>query len=135
MTLFLQSFARNVCLSFKLVFIRVSYGTRILKICWIYLKSNSRYPKKIRYLLHWKPFKDDEKCKFLSCWSCRKNSLIRETKLISKFMASRPGYQTIVIHIFPNISGCKSNQAIKLGQSIDYNQRNIFFQKFSRQGD
>ena len=47
-------------------------------------------------------------------------------------MASQPGQQTIAIHILPNISGSKSNQAMKLSQLIDYNEINIIFQKLCR---
>ena len=50
----------------------------------------------------------------------------------SKFMASQPGKQTFAIHILPNISRSKSNQAIKFRQLIDNNVRNIFLQKSSK---
>ena len=43
------------------------------------------------------------------------NGLIRNIILISKFMTSQPGKQTIVIHVLPNILGNKDNQAIKFG--------------------
>ena len=33
---------------------------------------------------------------------------------------------TIIIHILPNISICKGNQAMKLGQVIQHNKRIIF---------
>ena len=46
----------------------------------------------------------------LNFWSCRKNGLIRKTRLISKFMTSQPGQQTITVNIFPNISQSKGNQ-------------------------
>ena len=65
-------------------------------------------------------------------WSCRKSGLIRNISLISKFVTSQPGKQTIAIHIFPNISRSKSNQTMKLGQLIDYNKRKIFLQKLCR---
>ena len=65
----------------------------------------------------------------MTVWSCRINSLIRKIRLISKFMTSRPGQQTIAIHILPNISGSRKNQAMKLGKVIDYNKINIFLQK------
>ena len=39
---------------------------------------------------------------------------------------SQPGKQTITIHILPNISRIKGNQALKFGQVIEYNNRNIF---------
>ena len=73
------------------------------------LKSDSHLPKKkkLHYLLHWKPFKNDEKCFLfylkssfrsqdilvfvMAFWSCRKNSLIRKIRFISKFMTSQPG--------------------------------------------
>ena len=45
------------------------------------------------------------------------NGLTRKISLISKFMVSQPGKQTIVIHILPNISRRKGNQ------------RNIFLEK------
>ena len=41
-------------------------------------------------------------------------------------MTSQPGKQTITMHIFPNISISKNNQAIKFGQLIEYTMRNIF---------
>ena len=61
--------------------------------------------------------------------SCRKNDSIRKINLISKSMTSQPGEQTIAIHILPNISRSKSNQAMKFGQLIEYNMRNIFVEK------
>ena len=57
------------------------------------------------------------------------NGLIRKIKLISKFTTSQPGKQTIAIHILPNISRSKGNQAMKFGQSIEFNMRNIFSEK------
>ena len=44
-------------------------------------------------------------------------------------MTSQPGQQTTAIHILTNISRSKGNQAMKLGQLIDYNMRNIFLEK------
>ena len=44
-------------------------------------------------------------------------------------MMSQPGLQTISIHIIPNVSQSKYNQAMKFGQLIEYNNRNIFLQK------
>ena len=44
-------------------------------------------------------------------------------------MAPQPGKQTIGMHILPNISGSKGNQAMKFGQLIEYNMRNIFLEK------
>ena len=59
-----------------------------------------------------------------------KNALIRKIRLISKFMTSQPGYQTIIaIHILTNISKSKSNEVMKFGQLIEHNMRNIFLEK------
>ena len=44
-------------------------------------------------------------------------------------MAPRPGKQIITIHILLNISKRSGNQLIKYGQLIEYNMRNIFFDK------
>ena len=71
------------------------------------LKSDSHLPKKLHYLLHWKPSKNNEECflfhfKNVLCsqdisvfimtfQSCRKNCLIRKIRLTSKFMTSQPG--------------------------------------------
>ena len=41
-------------------------------------------------------------------------------------MRLKPGKQTIAIHILPNISRSKGNQAMKFGRLIEYNTRNIF---------
>ena len=50
---------------------------------------------------------------------------------IPKFMTSQPGFQTIAIHILPNILQSKGNQTMKFGQLIQYNKRNIFFKNFA----
>ena len=44
-------------------------------------------------------------------------------------MTSQPDYQTIAIHILPNISRSKGKQAMKFGQLIECNVRNIFVGK------
>ena len=49
--------------------------------------------------------------------------------LISKFMMSQPGYQTIAMHILPSISRSKDNETMKFGQLIENNIRNIFTEK------
>ena len=59
----------------------------------------------------------------------RKNDLIRKIRLISKFMMSRPGEQTIAIHILTNISRNKGNHAMKFGPLIEHSMRNIFLEK------
>ena len=55
--------------------------------------------------------------------------MIRKIRLISKFMTSQPGKQTIAIHLLPNISRSKGNLTIKFGQLIEYNMKNIFVEK------
>ena len=55
--------------------------------------------------------------------------MIRKIILISKSIASHPGYQTVVIHILTNISRSKDNQVMKFGQLIEYIIRNIFLEK------
>ena len=57
------------------------------------------------------------------------NSSIKKIRLILKFMTSQPGYQTIAIHILPNILRSKDNQTMKFGPLIEYNTRNIFVEK------
>ena len=41
-------------------------------------------------------------------------------------MASKPGKQTMAIHILSNISRSKSNQTMKFGELLEHNMRNIF---------
>ena len=48
------------------------------------------------------------------------------------------GWQTITMHILPNISQRKGKQAITFGQLIEFYKRNIFLQKIIQkmtQGD
>ena len=54
-----------------------------------------------------------------------KNDLIRKLRLISKFMTSQTGQIIIAIRILPNILISKDNQAMKFGQLIENNVRNI----------
>ena len=65
-------------------------------------------------------------------WSVRKNGLIRNIRLVSKFMTLQPGSKTVIVHTLPNISLNKNNQAIKIGQLIEYKKRNNFLQKSCR---
>ena len=58
-----------------------------------------------------------------------RNGLIKKTRLISNFMTSKSGKQTIVIHILSDISRSKGNQSTKFGQLIECNMRNIFLEK------
>ena len=115
-----------------------------------FLKSDSQLPKKLSYLVDWKPFKNDEKS-FLfdlkgsfrsqdiwvfdtNLWSCRKNDLIRNIKLTSKFIVPQPGLQTVSIHVLPNVSQSQGNQTMKFGQLIEYNKKNIFFRNSMENG-
>ena len=94
------------------------------------LKSGSHLPKKLSYLLHWKPFKMMKnafhfilKALFIFIMTFRwsgKNGLIRKWRLISKFMTSQP-WPIIAIHILPNISQSKTNQTMKLVQLMMMN--------------
>ena len=89
------------------------------------LKVRFSPTKRNRFLFHRKLFKNDEKCFFISTekffsfsrysnlcldfsitW---KSGLIRRIRLISKFVTSQPGKQTIAIHILFNISRSKGN--------------------------
>ena len=45
-------------------------------------------------------------------------------------MTSQPGWQTITMHVVPNIPRNKSNQTVGIGQLIEYNMRNISVEKF-----
>ena len=56
-----------------------------------------------------------------------KNGLIRKARLISKFMTSQTGSQTIVIHMLPNIARSKGNQTIKFDQLIGRNYSQTLF--------
>ena len=58
----------------------------------------------------------------------KKSGLIRKIRLISEYMTSQPGKQTVAIHLLPNISRSKGNQMMKLGQLIEGNMRNIFLE-------
>ena len=41
-------------------------------------------------------------------------------------MTPQPGQQTIAIYILFNISRTKSNETMKFGQLVDYDEKNIF---------
>ena len=75
--------------------------------------------------------------KFFS-WFCGhlRNGLTRKVSIISKFMTTQPGEQTITLHILilPNISRSKRSQTMKFGQLMDHIVRNIFLQKSFRKG-
>ena len=44
-------------------------------------------------------------------------------------MTSQPGKQTIIVHIFPNISRINDIEKMKYGCLIEYNMRNFFLEK------
>ena len=60
-----------------------------------------------------------------------RNGLIRRFRLISYFIMSQAGQQTVIIHILPNISASKDNQSMKLSQLIEYIVRKIFSQNYA----
>ena len=60
-----------------------------------------------------------------------KNGLIRKIRLISEFMTSQPGKQTISIQILPNISRNKGNQTMKSGQLIEY-EKSFFLENHTQ---
>ena len=64
-----------------------------------------------------------------------KNGLIRKIRSISEFMTSQPGKQTITINILPNISSSKDKKAMKFGQFIECNMRNIFLENLCTKCD
>ena len=57
---------------------------------------------------------------------------IKKIRLISKFMTSQPGKQTITTHILPNISRRRGNGTKKFGQLIERNMRNIFLKNHTQ---
>ena len=46
-------------------------------------------------------------------------------------MTSQPDLQTIAINILANISQSKGNQAMKVGQSIEYNTEIFLFKNYA----
>ena len=96
------------------------------KICYIfYIESPLKMMKNTFYFI-WKALFVLKIFNFcLDFWSCGKNGLIRKIRLISKFMTSQPGQQTIAIDILNNISRSKDNQAMKFGQLIEYIDRKL----------
>ena len=61
-----------------------------------------------------------------------KNSLIKKIRSILKFMTWKPGLKAFTIHILPNISRSKGNQAMKLGQVTECKKRKICLHKSCR---
>ena len=114
--------------------------TRTWTQCQILLKVGlSPHPRKLFYLLQWKPFKNYEKWFLLHLKSSIVLKIFKflsdhfghvgKTKLISKLMTSKRGSQTITTKILYNISRSKGNQTKKFDQKIEYNKKNIFLQK------
>ena len=64
-------------------------------------------------------FKFSVYARCLNFWSCRKNCKIRKIMLISKFMMSLSGQQTITIDILPKYYMKKSNHTMKFSQLIE----------------
>ena len=58
-----------------------------------------------------------------------KSGLNKHIRLVSNFMTSQPGKQTIVIPVLPNISKGKGNQTMRFNQLIEYIMRNAFLEK------
>ena len=107
----------------------------------VYLKAHSQVWENYGC---WKPFKNDEECflfdlksHFLSQYLnfcvdflvMQLNGLTKNIRLISNFMTSKHGEQTIVIKTLLNISKIKSSLTMKFGQLIEYNMKNIFPEK------
>ena len=61
----------------------------------------------------------------------QENGLMKKLKLTLNFMASQTVKQIITLHILPNISRNKVNQAMKFVQFIEFNMRNIFLENSS----
>ena len=59
----------------------------------------------------------------------KENSLLKNLRLISKFITSHTVKQITAIHILSNISRSKDNWAMKSRQLSKYNMGNIFFEK------
>ena len=54
---------------------------------------------------------------------------LRKIRLISKFMTSQPGKQTIAIYILSNTWRNKGKQTMKFGQLLEHNTKNNFLEK------
>ena len=62
----------------------------------------------------------------MTFWLCEKNGSIR--KIQSKFLTSQP-VNLQLQYTLTNISRSKGNQAMKFGQLIEYDMKNIFLEK------
>ena len=63
---------------------------------------------------------------------CHKSDLMGRLRLVSKFMMSQPGKQTITMHILPNTSRNKEIWTIEFARLVDYHTGNNFLQKSCR---
>ena len=89
---------------------------------WWKMMKNTFYFMLKAHHLHFCP-------KFLVMY---KNGWIRKLRVISKLMTLQTGQQIMIILILPNISRSKSNQAMKLGQLIENNMRNVFLESHTK---
>ena len=66
----------------------------------------------------------------------KEDGLIRELRLISKFMKPQTGKQMIKIHILPNIARSKGNQTMKFSQLEENNMSSILLEKsYTKRGN
>ena len=107
-----------------------------LKQNFIYCSERLPFPQNNEkcFLFHLKSSfcSQDMRIFVLPFWSCRKSILIKTIRLISKFMTSQPGKQTIAIYMLSNIWRNKGNQISRFVQVIEYSKRNIFIPKWCR---
>ena len=108
--------------------------TPLTKICIIWLIESPLKMMKNAFYFILKALSILKIFKFLSrhlghVW---KTAWLNRLRLISKFMTSQPGFQTIPILILLNISQSKGSQTMKFGQLTEYNKRNIFLQVLCR---
>ena len=109
---------------------------------WLYLKSDSHHQKKFLFIcFNESPLKimksafyklfcsQDIQIFVLTIWLCRRSGLLRKIRLISKIFTSQPGWKTITIHTFPNISQSKGNQTSTLSFFFEKHA----YQKFTHQ--
>ena len=66
---------------------------------------------------------------FLSCFLGHVGKQLDKKDKVNFKFHDVTAWLTIVIHILPNISRSKSNQTMEFGQLIEFNMRNIFYEK------
>ena len=69
---------------------------------------------------------------FMSFWSCRRNGLIKQIRLISKFMTCNLVSKQLQQAYCPISHEVKATRSMKLGQLTENNKTNIFLQKLYR---